>query len=68
MDLKTAKKNFKQSWYLITIIDTVMARVNTLWGDQPKQLTFTDRQGCLIGDVKIPGVGDKSEEEEVELP
>jgi hypothetical protein len=30
--------------------DLVIDRVNTLAGDQPSHLSFTDRQGRLIGD------------------
>jgi hypothetical protein len=44
--------------------DTVIARVNTLGTDQPEQLIFTNQCGCLIGDVKIPGVMDFEEEDE----
>ena len=36
--------------------NTVIARVNTLGGNQPGQLNFTDLHGRLIGDVQIPGV------------
>ena len=36
--------------------DAVISCVNTLDGNQPGQLTFTDRHGRLIGDVQIPGV------------
>ena len=44
---------------MIPMPDTVIARVNTLGGDQPEQLIFTDRHGRLIGDNDnhaIPGV------------
>jgi hypothetical protein len=44
--------------------DTVIARVNALGTDQPKQLIFTDRRGRLIGDVEIPGVVDFEEEDD----
>ena len=36
--------------------DAVISRINTLDGDQPGQLTFTDRNGHLVGDVPILGV------------
>ena len=35
---------------------TVIARVNTLGGNQLGKLNFTDQRGRLIGDVQIPGV------------
>jgi hypothetical protein len=44
--------------------DTVIARVNALGTDQPKQLIFTDRRGRPIGDVDIPGVMDFAEEDD----
>ena len=36
--------------------DTVIARVNHLGKDEPKELVFSDRKGNAIGDVKLPGV------------
>jgi hypothetical protein len=45
-----------RSWDVITIPDVVIALVNALGSDQPYQMTFTDRHGCLIGDIEIPGV------------
>ena len=36
--------------------DTVITRANALGSDQPEQLIFTNRRGCPIGDVEIPGV------------
>ena len=42
--------------------DTVIARVNTLDGDQPKWLNFTDRHSRLIRDVETPRVGSESED------
>jgi hypothetical protein len=47
--------------------DAVIARVNALGSDQPCQITFTDRNGCLIGDIEIPGV-DSEEEQEDHFP
>ena len=44
------------------MLDTVIAQLNTLGGNQHKHLTFTDRHGRIIGDVEIQGVGAKSEE------
>ena len=48
--------------------DTMISCVNTLGGYKPKLLTFTDRHGHLNGDVETPGVGDDSDEVEVEFP
>ena len=56
MTLKTMKKIVRRSWDPIPMPDTVIARVNELGKDQPEQFAFTDRNGQLIGDVKIPGV------------
>ena len=68
MDLNTANKIVRQSWDLTPMPDSVITHVNTLGGNKPKKLTLIDRYGHLIGDVQIPGVGAKSEEEEVKLP
>ena len=58
----------------------MITRVNVLVSNQPEQLIFTNRRGCPIGDVKIPGVGasdvdhiniagvDPSEVENIEIP
>jgi hypothetical protein len=43
--------------------DTVIAHVNALGNDQPKQLIFTHQCRHLIGDVEIPGVMDFEEED-----
>ena len=51
MALNTKKKIIRKSWDLITIPETVIARVNKLGRDQPNQLTFIDRQGDIIGYV-----------------
>ena len=48
---KQRKETVRRSWYLIPIPDIVIDRFNKLGGDQPKQLTFTDRHGHLIGDI-----------------
>jgi hypothetical protein len=42
--------------------DLVIDQVNTLGRDQPQQVTFTNRHGCLIGDVEIPGVDAKDDD------
>jgi hypothetical protein len=58
MALNTGKKIVRRSWDVIPMPDTVIAHVNTLGSDQPKQLIFTDQHGRLIGDtddVNIPG-------------
>ena len=65
---KHRKENFRRSWELIPVPDMVIARVNVLGGEQPKQLTFKYIHGCLIGYVKIPGMGADSDKEEVKLP
>jgi Reverse transcriptase (RNA-dependent DNA polymerase) len=51
MALDTGKKIIRRSWDVIPMPDLVIDRVNTLGGDQPEQLTFTDRHGRLIGDT-----------------
>jgi hypothetical protein len=43
--------------------DVVIARIS----DQPHHMTFTDRHGCLIGDIEIPGV-DSDEDKAAHLP
>ena len=42
MALNTRKKITCQSWDVIPMPDMVIARVNALGNDQPKQLIFTD--------------------------
>jgi hypothetical protein len=42
MALNTGKKITCQSWDVIPMPDTVIARVNALGTDQPKQLIFTN--------------------------
>jgi hypothetical protein len=70
MALNTGKKITRPSWDVIPMPDTVIARVNALGTDQPEQLIFTDRCGCPIGDVEIPGVMDFEEEDndDAEMP
>ena len=53
---------------LIPIPYTVITRVNTLGGNQPKIITFIDRNRRLIGDLETPGMGEDSDEREVEFP
>jgi hypothetical protein len=47
--------------------DLVIDRVNALGRHQPHQMTFTDRDGRLIGDIEIPGV-DADEDDNDPLP
>ena len=78
MALSTGKKIVWRTWDMIPMLDTVIARVNTLGGDQPEQMIFTDRHGRLIGDNNnhaIPGVHFEEEDDNkipgvdaVELP
>ena len=78
MALSTGKKIVRRTWDMIPMPDTVIARVNTLGGDQPEQMIFTDRHGRLIGDNDnhaIPGVHFDEEDDDgipgvdaVELP
>ncbi len=63
MALNTGKKITCRSWDVIPMPDMVIARVNALGTDQPEQLIFTNRCGCPIGDVEIPGVMDFEEED-----
>jgi hypothetical protein len=67
MALNTGKKIVRRSWDVIPMPDVVIARVNALGSDQPRQMTFTDRHGRLIGDNEIPGV-DSDEEQEDHFP
>jgi hypothetical protein len=45
MALNTGKKIVRHSWDVIPMPDVVIARVNALGSDQPRQITFTDRHG-----------------------
>lgn len=49
--LTTAKAVTRQSWHVILMPSTVIARVNKLANDQPQRLTFYDRAGREIGDA-----------------
>ena len=67
MVLKSYKKIFRRNWDLILMPETVISSAKILGGDQPKIITFTDRHGRLIEDVETSGLGDNSDEGEVEL-
>jgi hypothetical protein len=67
MALNTGNKIVHHSWDVIPMPDVVIARVNALGSDQPRQMTFTDRHGRLIGDIEIPRV-DSDEEQEDHFP
>jgi hypothetical protein len=64
MALNSGKKIVRRSWDVIPMPDLVINRVNALGRDQPQHMTFTDRHGCLIGDVEIPGVDDQEEDDD----
>ena len=70
MALDTGRKITRRSWDVIPTPDNVIARVNTLGGDQPELPIFTDRHGRPIGDVEIPGVDFQPEpdDETVDIP
>jgi hypothetical protein len=70
MALNTGKKITCQSWDVIPMPDTVIACVNALRTNQPKQLFFADQHRCLIRDVEIPEVMDIEEEDDddAEMP
>jgi hypothetical protein len=67
MALNTGMKIVRRSWNVIPMPDVVITRGNSLDSDQPRQITFTDRHGHLIGDIEIPGV-DSDEEQENHFP
>jgi hypothetical protein len=64
MALNIGKKTIRHSWDVIPMPDLVIDRVNALGRDQPHHTTFTDRHGCLIGDVEILGVDDEEENDD----
>ena len=64
MALNTGKKITRRNWDVIPIPDVVIALVNSLGTGQPKQLVFTDRHGCLIGDIEIPGVNSDADDDD----
>jgi hypothetical protein len=57
----------RHSWDVIPMTDVVIDQINALGSDQPRQMNFTDRHGCLIGDIEIPGV-DSDKEQEYHFP
>ena len=65
MTLNSGNKIARNNWDLIPMPDTVITCIDTLGKNQPKLIKFTDRHGCLIGDIETSGVGDNSDEEEV---
>jgi hypothetical protein len=67
MALNTGKKIVHRSWDVIPMPDVVIAPVNALDSDQPRQMTFTDRHGRIIGYIEIPAV-DSDEEQEDNFP
>ena len=67
MALNTGFKIVRRNWDVIPTPDNVIARVEELGSDQPKQMIFTDRHGRLIGDIEIPGV-DSNETDDVQSP
>jgi hypothetical protein len=67
MALNIINKIVRLIWDVIPMPDVVIAQVNALGSDQPRQMTFTDRHGRLIGDIEIPGV-DSDEEQEDHFP
>ena len=66
MALNSGKKIVRHNWYFITMPDTVIPCVNTLGRFRPKPITFTDRHGHIIGDVETPGLGEDSDEVDVD--
>jgi hypothetical protein len=64
MALNSGKKIVRHSWDVIPMPDLAIYRVNALVRDQPQHVAFTDRHGRLIGDVEIPGVDDKEENDD----
>jgi hypothetical protein len=56
MALKTGNMIVCHSWDVTPMWDVVLVRVNALGSDQPFQMTFTDRHGCIIVDIEIPVV------------
>jgi hypothetical protein len=64
MALNSGNKIVFRSWGVIPMPDIVIDQVNAVGRDQPQHVTFTDRHGCLIGDVEIPGVDDQEEDDD----
>jgi hypothetical protein len=66
MALNSGKKSSCHSWDVTPMPDLVIDRVNALCCDQ-QHMSFTDRHGCLIGNVVIQGV-DAGEDNDDHLP
>jgi hypothetical protein len=56
MALNSRKNIVHRSWDVLHMPDLVIDRVNALGRNQPQQMTFIDRHGCLIEYIEIPGV------------
>jgi hypothetical protein len=67
MALNNGRKMVLRSWDVFPMPDLVITQFNALGSYQPQQMTFTDRHGCLIGNVEIPGV-DAAEDDNDPLP
>ena len=59
-----ARKLYRRTGNLFPL-DTVIAHANTLGGNQPNLITFTDKHGRHNGDVETTGMGANSYEVEV---
>ena len=67
MALNTVNKIVRRSCDVIPMADTVITRINALGSNQPEQLIFTDRRGCLIGDFEITEV-DPYDADHIDIP
>jgi hypothetical protein len=67
MALNSGNKIVRHSWDVISMPDIVIDQFNALCHDQLQHMTFTDRHGCLIGNVEILGV-DAEEDNDDHLP
>jgi hypothetical protein len=56
MALNFRNKIVRRSWDVIPLPNVLITHVNILGKNQPCIMTFTDRHGRLIRDMKIPGV------------
>ena len=64
MSLVTGEKITRHLYDALPMPDSVIKRVNKLGKDMPRQLTFTDRSGNIIGDVLPTGVDDRAVEQQ----
>jgi hypothetical protein len=64
MALNSGKKIVRCSWDVIPLPDIVINCVNELGKYQLRIMTFTNRNGRLIGDMEIPGVYSTEDEDE----